>query len=107
MPGGCHAFQRLGHDVRVGAEVERQRRQFLGIDLLQAMPHRLALGLAEVIKAGQGAIELDTLFIDEGFGSLSNDTLEEVIDVLEEVRSVSTRDVSLDACPHGAAGKSW
>ena len=47
----------------------------------------LALGLAEVIKADQGGIELGTLFIDEGFGSLSDDTLEEVRIVLEDLRS--------------------
>jgi exonuclease SbcC len=40
----------------------------------------------EVVKADNGGIELGTLFIDEGFGSLSEDTLEEVIDVLEELR---------------------
>ena len=47
----------------------------------------LALGLADVIKADQGGIELGTLFIDEGFGSLSDDTLEEVRIVLEDLRS--------------------
>ena len=46
----------------------------------------LALGLVEVVKAGKGGIELGTLFIDEGFGSLSDDTLEEVLDVLEDLR---------------------
>lgn len=47
----------------------------------------LALGLAEVVKAEEGGLELGTLFIDEGFGSLSDETLSEVIDVLEELRS--------------------
>lgn len=47
----------------------------------------LALGLVEVVKAENGGIELGTLFIDEGFGSLSDDTLEEVIDVLEDLRA--------------------
>ena len=47
----------------------------------------LALGLAEVVKAEEGGLELGTLFIDEGFGSLSEETLSEVIDVLEELRS--------------------
>jgi exonuclease SbcC len=46
----------------------------------------LALGLVEVVKADNGGIELGTLFIDEGFGSLSDDTLEEVLDVLEDLR---------------------
>ncbi len=47
----------------------------------------LALGLVEVVKADNGGIELGTLFIDEGFGSLSDDMLEEVIDVLEDLRA--------------------
>jgi exonuclease SbcC len=47
----------------------------------------LALGLVEVVKAANGGIELGTLFIDEGFGSLSDDTLEEVLDVLEDLRA--------------------
>jgi exonuclease SbcC len=46
----------------------------------------LALGLVEVVKGENGGIELGTLFIDEGFGSLSDDTLEEVLNVLEELR---------------------
>jgi exonuclease SbcC len=46
----------------------------------------LALGLVEVVKGDNGGIELGTLFIDEGFGSLSDDTLEEVLDVLEDLR---------------------
>jgi molecular chaperone DnaK (HSP70) len=40
----------------------------------------------EVVKGDNGGIELGTLFIDEGFGSLSDDTLEEVLDVLEDLR---------------------
>ena len=46
----------------------------------------LALGLVEVVKGDNGGIELGTLFIDEGFGSLSDETLEEVLDVLEDLR---------------------
>ena len=34
----------------------------------------------------KGGIELSTLFIDEGFGSLSNDKLTEVLDVLDKLR---------------------
>ena len=47
----------------------------------------LALGLAEVVTARAGGIQLDTLFIDEGFGSLDGDTLEVAMRTLDELRS--------------------
>ncbi|WP_460801395.1 AAA family ATPase [Microbacterium sp. GXF6406] len=47
----------------------------------------LALGLAEVVTARAGGIQLDTLFIDEGFGSLDADTLEVAMRTLDELRS--------------------
>ena len=46
----------------------------------------LCLGLAEVVKMDKGGIELGTLFIDEGFGSLSSDKLSEVLEVLNKMR---------------------
>ncbi len=46
----------------------------------------LALGLAEVVTARAGGIRLDTLFIDEGFGSLDADTLEVAMRTLDELR---------------------
>ncbi len=46
----------------------------------------LALGLADVVRAEAGGIDLDTLFIDEGFGSLDPDTLEEVMTVIDDLR---------------------
>ncbi|WP_309127535.1 SMC family ATPase [Microbacterium sp.] len=46
----------------------------------------LALGLAEVVTARAGGIRLDTLFIDEGFGSLDADTLDTAMRTLDELR---------------------
>jgi exonuclease SbcC len=46
----------------------------------------LALGLAEVVTARAGGVRLDTLFIDEGFGSLDEDTLELAMRTLDELR---------------------
>ncbi|MEC3952079.1 SMC family ATPase [Nocardia sp. CDC153] len=47
----------------------------------------LALGLADVVSAESGGLVMDTLFIDEGFGSLDADTLDSVMGVLDELRS--------------------
>jgi exonuclease SbcC len=46
----------------------------------------LALGLADVVTAQAGGIDLDTLFIDEGFGSLDEETLEQVMSVIDDLR---------------------
>ncbi|MCU1407147.1 MAG: ATPase [Glaciihabitans sp.] len=47
----------------------------------------LALGLAEVVTNQAGGITLDTLFIDEGFGSLDGETLETAMSTLDSLRS--------------------
>ncbi|MBW8486785.1 AAA family ATPase [Actinomadura parmotrematis] len=46
----------------------------------------LALGLADVVTAEAGGTEIGTLFVDEGFGTLDEDTLDEVMDVLDGLR---------------------
>jgi exonuclease SbcC len=46
----------------------------------------LALGMADVVTAESGGTRIDTLFIDEGFGSLDEDTLNDVMDVLDDLR---------------------
>jgi len=46
----------------------------------------LALGLADVVSAEAGGTRLEALFVDEGFGSLDEDTLDEVMDVLDGLR---------------------
>src|SRR5919202_152697 len=47
----------------------------------------LALGLADVVTAEAGGARLETLFVDEGFGSLDDEgTLDEVLEVLDGLR---------------------
>jgi exonuclease SbcC len=46
----------------------------------------LALGLADVVRAEAGGVDLDTLFIDEGFGSLDSGTLDQVMGVIDDLR---------------------
>lgn len=42
----------------------------------------LALGMADVIQSFQGNVRIDTMFIDEGFGTLDEESLVRAIDVL-------------------------
>lgn len=42
----------------------------------------LALGLAEEVQASAGGIRLDTMFVDEGFGSLDEETLQQAMEAL-------------------------
>ncbi len=46
----------------------------------------LALGLADVVQSYSGGINLDTLFIDEGFGSLDPESLDSAIQCLVEIQ---------------------
>jgi DNA repair protein SbcC/Rad50 len=46
----------------------------------------LALGLADVVTAEAGGTRTETLFVDEGFGSLDEETLDEVMTVLDGLR---------------------
>lgn len=82
----------------------RGRASGLGIEVLDAHTGRLrspqslsggetflaslalALGLAEVVTGRAGGLRLDTLFIDEGFGSLDPETLELAMRTLDDLR---------------------
>ncbi|HOI03745.1 MAG TPA: SbcC/MukB-like Walker B domain-containing protein, partial [Dermatophilaceae bacterium] len=46
----------------------------------------LALGLADAVREESGGIDLHTLFIDEGFGSLDGESLEQVMEVLDQLQ---------------------
>lgn len=46
----------------------------------------LALGLADSIRDQNGGVSLDAVFIDEGFGSLDDETLDRAISVLDKIR---------------------
>ena len=46
----------------------------------------LALGMADVIQSFQGNVRIDTMFIDEGFGTLDEESLMRAIDILIELQ---------------------
>jgi exonuclease SbcC len=46
----------------------------------------LALGLADAVREESGGFDLQTLFIDEGFGTLDDESLEQVMEVLDGLR---------------------
>lgn len=99
MSGGRYTF------VPSGEKESRGRSGGLGLDILDAFsglvrPAKtlsggesflaslaLALGLADVVAAEAGGRQLDTMFIDEGFGSLDADTLDMVMGTLDELRA--------------------
>lgn len=97
MSGGRYALKR-----RVEAE---NRRSVTGLDL-EIMDYftgkarsvkslsggesfkaalSLALGLSDVIQSHAGGVVVETMFVDEGFGSLDKDSLEQAVAILKEL----------------------
>lgn len=97
ISGGQYEFARGGE--------ARDRRSHYGLDL-EVVDHyggshrpvstlsggesfiaslSLALGLSDEVQASAGGIRLDTMFVDEGFGSLDSETLEQAIRTLTEL----------------------
>lgn len=93
-------YQLVHSDARAG-----NRRSGLGLDVVDGWTGNrrdtstlsggesfmaslaLALGLADVVQQEAGGLDIETLFIDEGFGSLDEQALEQVMDALEGLRS--------------------
>ncbi|WP_029089257.1 AAA family ATPase [Brevibacterium album] len=93
---------RLVHTLRHGA---RERRAGLGLRVVDTFTDQerdprtlsggesfmaalaLALGLADTVRATSAGTELQTLFLDEGFGTLDPDSLADVLAVLDGLRT--------------------
>jgi exonuclease SbcC len=101
MTSGRYRFERdtvsvggrskRGLDVRVHDIQTGRAREIItlsgGETFIAALS--LALGLSDVVEMTNGAIRLDTIFIDEGFGSLDTEndagTLDQVLQVLQNI----------------------
>ena len=93
--------------IRVAEETSRyRRRKGLGLAVVDHLGHErtrdprtlsggetfyvslsLALALADVVSAESGGVSLETLFIDEGFGTLDADTLQAVMAQIDHLRA--------------------
>ncbi|MGJ9426301.1 AAA family ATPase [Nesterenkonia halotolerans] len=82
-----------GLDLKVHDEhsdVERSTASLSGGETFMASL-AMALGLAEVVQAESGGIGMESLFIDEGFGSLDEDSLEHVMSALHRLQGEGRR----------------
>ena len=101
-------LRRMSNDrytiVHVDDEVDGRRKGGLGLRVVDAWTGTerettslsggesfftslaLALGVADVVAAESGGLHMETMFIDEGFGSLDEATLHDVMDVLDGLR---------------------
>jgi exonuclease SbcC len=98
MSGGRYAFEHSDAQGRHGArgglglvvldEYTGQRRSTKtlsgGESFMASLA--LALGLADVVTAESGGVQIDTLFVDEGFGTLDAQALDAVMGVLDDLR---------------------
>lgn len=64
----------------------------------------MALGLSDVIKNYAGGIELDSMFIDEGFGALDDESLEKAIEILSDL---SNGNCMIGIISHVSQLKEW
>ena len=55
----------------------------------------MALGMSDVISYSSGGIRLDSMFIDEGFGSLDSNSLEKALAILTELSDTGSRAIGI------------
>lgn len=108
MEGKGSARRGLGisvHDIHTGSA--RATSTLSGGETFKAAL-ALALGLSDIVESANGSIRLDTIFIDEGFGSLDAQSLQNVLETLGDVLGqhrtvglISHVDMVKEAIPNG------
>ncbi|MCP4318634.1 MAG: SMC family ATPase [Hyphomicrobiales bacterium] len=112
--------QKQGLDIAVfdgNTEKSRPTKTLSGGEGFQASL-ALALGLSDVVQQNSGGIKLDAIFIDEGFGTLDEDTLNTALETLydltndmrsvglishtEQVKSMITEGFDIEVTPSGS-----
>lgn len=89
----CRKLEDLGSQGNVGLDIDvysmvndqtRDVKTLSGGESFMAALS-MALGLSDIIQSKAGKIKIDTMFIDEGFGSLSDDTRNQALGLLHEL----------------------
>lgn len=89
----CRKLENLGTQGNVGLDIDvyslvndqiRDVKTLSGGESFMAALS-MALGLSDMIQSKAGKIKMDTMFIDEGFGSLSEDTRNQALGLLHEL----------------------
>jgi exonuclease SbcC len=80
--GGKRGLGIVVHDLHTGRA--RATSTLSGGESFQAAL-ALALGLSDVVESVSGGIRLDMIFIDEGFGSLDSETLDQALQTLQDL----------------------
>ena len=112
--------QKQGLDIAVfdgNTERARPTKTLSGGEGFQASL-ALALGLSDVVQRNAGGIKMDAIFIDEGFGTLDEDTLNTALETLyeltndmrsvglishtEQVKAMITEGFDVEATPSGS-----
>lgn len=84
---GRNKTSKTGLDLNIidhNNNTERDIKSLSGGEMFKASL-ALALGISDEIQSISGGVELETMFIDEGFGSLDEDTLGQAMNVLNKI----------------------